>query len=154
MCEVRLREELVSGPLPTMRIAQIAARGVALARRVLAGGTSLGAPGAVAVLEAYPYATLSRLGQRETRLRPREPKERDVDFSDRILAGLSSEVADLDQHRAGLASGHAVDALIAAYTGWLHPGGLEPPPRGYNVAAGWIWTPLTAGAASEATIGA
>lgn len=154
MCEVRLREELASGPLPTMRIAQIAARGVALARRVLAGGTSLGAPGAVAVLEVYPYATLSRLAQREIRLRPRGPKELDADFSDRILAGLSSDIADLDQHRAGLASGHAVDALIAAYTGWLHPHGLESPPPDYNIAAGWIWTPLTAGAASEATIGA
>lgn len=154
LCEVRLRSELAAGPLPTMRIAQIAARGVALARRVLARGTSLGGPGGVTVLEVYPYATLWRLGQHEPRLHPRDPKEPDADFSGRILKGLSSEVADLDQHRAGLVSGHAVDALIAAYTGWLHPHGLEPPPRGYNVAAGWIWTPRTTGAASEAAISA
>jgi len=136
LCEVRLREELASGPLPTMRIAQIAARGVALARRVLAGGTLLGPPGAVSVLEVYPYATLWRLGQREAQLRPRDPNEPDQEFSDRILAALSSEVSDLDEHRPALASGHAVDALIAAYTGWLHPHRLRSPPPDYNLAAG------------------
>lgn len=149
-----LREELDSGPLPTMRIAQIAARGVALARRVLAGGTRLGAPGAVAVLEVYPYATLWRLGQGDARLRPRDPGEGDHGFSDRILTALSNEVDDLDKHRDDLVSGHALDALIAAYTGWLHPEGLETPPPGYNVASGWIWTPRTTKAASEVAIGA
>lgn len=39
---------------------------------------------------------------------------------------------------------HAFDALIAAYTGWLAPDGLEPPPADFNAAAGWIWLPKTA----------
>ena len=142
LCEVRLRRELASGPLPSMRIAQIAARGVTLARRVLAGGTRLGAAGAVGVLEVYPYATLSRLGASNPELAPRAPNETDERFSDRILTGLSDRVEGLDERRHHLVSGHAVDALIAAYTGWLAPDGLEQPPPGYNVAAGWIWLPL------------
>lgn len=153
LCEVRLRKELDSGPLPTMRIAQIAARGVALARRVLAGGTSLGAPGAVAVLEVYPYATLWRLGERDTRLRPRWSGEPDQAFSDRILAGLSGEIGNLDEHRSDLVSGHAVDALIAAYTGWLHPDRVESPPPDYNLASGWIWMPRREEAPSKGAIG-
>ncbi len=39
------------------------------------------------------------------------------------------------------ASGHTLDAVIAAYTGWLHPDGLEAPPEDFNLAAGWIWFP-------------
>jgi DNA helicase HerA-like ATPase len=69
---------------------------------------------------------------------------------DRVLAGLSGEVGGLAEHRPGLAPAHAVDALIAAYTGWLHPRGLEPPPPGYNVAAGWIWAPSITEAAPRA----
>jgi hypothetical protein len=104
LCQVMLREELAPGPLPTTRIAQIAARGVALARRVLAGGTRLGAPGSVGVLEVYPYATLSRLGSIDERLRPRRPEESDQAFSDRILSGFASEIDDLSEHQAGLVS--------------------------------------------------
>jgi predicted nuclease with RNAse H fold len=141
LCEVLLRDELPSGPLPTMRIAQIAARGVALARRVLAGGTRLGAPGAVEVLEVYPYATLWRLAHNNSQLRPRNPDEGDQEFSERILAALASEIDGLDQHQPHLDTSHGVDALIAAYTGWLHPDGLEPPPADFNLASGWIWLP-------------
>lgn len=33
-------------------------------------------------------------------------------------------------------------ALIAAYTAWLAPDGLEQPPEGFNLASGWIcWFP-------------
>ncbi|MHB8660017.1 MAG: hypothetical protein ACYC91_19170, partial [Solirubrobacteraceae bacterium] len=35
--------------------------------------------------------------------------------------------------------------LVAAYTGWLAPDGLEQPPTGFNVAAGWIWYPALSG---------
>lgn len=141
LCEVQLRAELDSGPLPTMRIAQIAARGVALARRVLAGGTSLGAPGVTAVIEVYPYATLSRLADGDKRLSPRKPGEADLEFRDRIIEGLSKDIAGLDEEREALVSGHAIDALVAAYTGWLHPDGLEAPPADHNIASGWIWAP-------------
>ncbi len=150
LCEVALRGELDSGPLPTMRIGQIAARGVVLARRILAGGTSLGEPGAVTVLEVYPYASLWRLGQRNARLRPRRPEEADQEFSERILAGLSEDVGGVDEHRGDLGSGHAIDALIAAYTGWLHPDGLQAPPEGFNLASGWIWAPAPTEAAPGA----
>lgn len=152
LCEVRLRPELPKGPLPTMRIAQIAARGVTLARRVLAGGTRLGAPGAVQVLEVYPYATLARLGESDARLRPRDPGEADEAFADRILAALSEQVDGIDDNREALTDGHATDALVAAWTGWLGPDRLEQPRAGYNVAAGWIWLPAQAPAGSTATI--
>ena len=145
LTEVRLRDELQAGPLPTMRIGQIAARGVALARRILAGGTQLGAPGAVQVLEVYPYASLARLGRGDERLRPRAAQEADVVFAARVIDGLSSHVDISDTHVQSLSGVHVVDALVAAYTGWLAPDGLEPPPRDYNQAAGWIWLPRVIG---------
>jgi predicted nuclease with RNAse H fold len=141
LCEVRLRGELQSGPLPTMRIAQIAARGVALARRILAGGTRLGAPGSVQVLEVYPYATLSRLGGADPAFRPQTQGEDDQDFADRILNRLADELDGIEDHADALRDGHARDALIAALTGWLGPDGLEQPPPAFNQASGWIWFP-------------
>jgi hypothetical protein len=125
-----------------MRIAQIAARGVALARRILAGGTRL-EPGRVQVLEVYPYATLARLGAADARLRPRLPGESDESVSARVLDALDSEIEIEANHRIALSSAHALDALIAAWTGWLHPDRVEHPPPGYNAAAGWIWLPET-----------
>jgi hypothetical protein len=38
-------------------------------------------------------------------------------------------------------AGHALDAVIAAYTGWLGPDRLEQPPESFNLASGWIWFP-------------
>jgi predicted nuclease with RNAse H fold len=140
LCEVRLRDELDAGPLPTMRIAQIAARGTALARRLLAGGTRLES-GRVVVLEVYPYATMFRLGKLEAGLLPRAPGETGTALTERVLTALASRV-DVDVvHRPALVDGHALDALIAAWTGWLHPGEVEHPPSGFNAAAGWIWLP-------------
>jgi predicted nuclease with RNAse H fold len=140
LCEVRLRGELDAGPLPTMRIAQIAARGTALARRILAGGTRL-EPGRVAVLEVYPYASMFRLGKSDAGLRPRAPGEADESVADRVLAALRSQIDVDPAHRAALDGGHALDALVAAWTGWLHPHEVEHPPPGFNAAAGWIWLP-------------
>lgn len=94
LCEVMLREELASGPLPTMRIAQIAA-----------------------------------------------------------LSGFASEIDHLSEHQAGLVSVHAVDALVAAFTGWLHPSGLEAPPPGFNLASGWIWALQKTVASTETKTG-
>jgi predicted nuclease with RNAse H fold len=144
LTEVRLRAELESGPLPAMRIAQIAARGVALARRILAGGTRLGPPGAVEVLEVYPYASLSRLGQGDIRLSPRAKGEDEDAFAARLLEGLATHVDGVEDHSNVLLTTHVRDALVAAYTGWLSPDGLEQPPGDYNVASGWIWLPKAA----------
>jgi predicted nuclease with RNAse H fold len=141
LCEVSLRDRLPSGPLPTMRIAQIAARGVTLARRVLAGGTRLGPAGAVTVLEVYPYATLVCLGSSDERLKPRRSNEEHATFSGRVLDALGEHLGGLDDHSDALREEHVIDALIAAWTGWLAPDGLEQPPPEYNVAAGWIWLP-------------
>ena len=141
LTEVRLRPELDTGPLPTMRIGQIAARGVALARRILAGGTRLGPPGAVEVLEVYPYASLARLGQRDPRLSPRGKEEEHEVFAGRVLEALGEEVEGVEERGDVLLATHGLDALVAAYTGWLSPDGLEQPPSGYNVASGWIWLP-------------
>lgn len=63
-----------------------------------------------------------------------------------MLAGLTTKLDISDTHREALNDGHAVDALVAAYTGWLGPAGLEPPPPDYNQAAGWIWLPRLAAA--------
>jgi predicted nuclease with RNAse H fold len=90
LCEVLPRDELDAGPPPTMRIVQIAARGVSPARRIAAGGTRLGARGAVQVLEVYPYATLARLGRRDPRLRPQESGEDDKGFSGRAARATVS----------------------------------------------------------------
>jgi predicted nuclease with RNAse H fold len=141
LCEVRLRGELDSGPLPTVRIAQIAARGVTLARRILAGGTRLGAPGAVQVLEVYPYATLARLGRKDAELRPRNGGEDVEAFAERVLDRLSDDMDGIDDHLSALRDGHVLDSLVAAYTGWLATEGLEPPPPSFNQASGWIWLP-------------
>ena len=146
LTEVRLRSELESGPLPTMRIAQIAARGVALARRILAGGTRLGPPGSVEVLEVYPYASLARLRQRDARLSPRAKEEEAQSFVGRVLEALATQIDGLEDHSDRLLTVHVLDALVAAYTGWLSPDGLEQPPDHYNVASGWIWLPKAAAA--------
>jgi predicted nuclease with RNAse H fold len=141
LTEVQLRHELDSGPLPAMRIAQIAARGVALARRILAGGTRLGPPGSVEVLEVYPYASLARLRERDTRLSPRAKGEEEETFAARLLEALAEEIDSVEDYREALLTPHALDALVAAYTGWLSPHGIEQPPDDFNVASGWIWLP-------------
>lgn len=141
LTEVRLRSELESGPLPTMRIGQIAARGVALARRILAGGTGLGPPGSMQVLEVYPYASLVRLAQRNSRWAPRAVQEEWDVFAGRVLDAFTDELDGVKGSRPELAETHVLDALVAAYTGWLAPDRLQTPPDDYNVASGWIWLP-------------
>ena len=143
LTEVRLRPELGSGPLPTMRIAQIAARGVALARG-FGLRNRLGPPGAVEVLEVYRYASLARLGQLDTRLLPRAKEEEGEAFAGRVVEALAEEVDGVEDHRDVLLTTHVLDSLVAAYTGWLSPEGLEQPPDDYNVASGWIWLPKAA----------
>jgi predicted nuclease with RNAse H fold len=140
LCEVRLRSEVGGGkPLPTMRIGQIAARGVALARRLRARRAERGPMGGPDLIEVYPAASLRRLGFRRRRNEVGEGGE--ARFRRRVLRVLGAAIAGLDGALECQADGHAFDALIAAYTGWLAPEGLEQPPPGFNVAAGWIWLP-------------
>jgi len=136
-----LRQELGGGkPLPTMRIAQFAARGVALARRLRALRAERGPIGGPELIEVYPTASLRRLGFGD---RPPESSDetRKRRFRGRVLRGLASTIGGLDDHRECRDEGHAFDALIAAYTGWLGPEGLEAPPEDFNAASGWIWIP-------------
>jgi predicted nuclease with RNAse H fold len=144
LCEVRLRDEMKGGkPLPTMRIGQIAGRGVALARRLRATRAERGLLGGPEAIEVYPAASLLRWGW------PRHPSKADGPsassrYRGRVLNRLGERIAGLDDMDDVRSNGHAFDALIAAYTGWLAPDGLEAPPPGFNAAYGWIWLP-TAG---------
>ena len=45
-----------------------------------------------------------------------------------------------------------LDALTAAYTGWLGLGRLVAPPPDFNLASGWIWMPRTTEGAPAAVI--
>lgn len=140
LCEVLLRAELGGGkPLPTMRIGQIAARGVALARRLRALRAERGPVGGPDLIEVYPAGSIHRLGFRAKE----DSKET---FRGRILEYLSSEVAGLASFERQLADGHSFDALVAAYTAWLGPDRLEGPAESFNAATGWIWLPTGPGA--------
>lgn len=145
LCEVLLRSELKRGkPLPTMRIAQIAARGVALARRLTALRMAWAPWGGPELLEVYPYATLIRLGQARAALAPQRGGEAGQVFRDRILDELSSDIEGLeDRSRFEDKDDHVLDALVAAYTAWLGPDRLEHPRpnEDFNIASGWIWLP-------------
>ena len=144
LTEVRLRNELATGPLPTMRIGQIAARGVALARRLLASQNMLHPGGGLQILEVYPYATQVRLAHRDQELGPRRRHEDPDAAARRVLDALSAHVDNVAAN-AQLATGpHVLDGLLSAYTGWLYPDGVEQPPQHFNPAAGWIWLPAAA----------
>jgi predicted nuclease with RNAse H fold len=140
LCELELWKSVGVKPLPTMRIAQYAVRGVALARRLRALRAERGPVGGPELIEVYPAASLRRLGFGD---RPPESSDeaRKRRFRSRVLRGLGSKISGLDDDRECRDEGHAFDALIAAYTGWLAPEGLEAPPEDFNAASGWIWVP-------------
>jgi hypothetical protein len=54
---------------------------------------------------------------------------------------LAQRIDGLDGFAELTTSGHVFDGLIAAYTAWRSPDGLEAPPAGFNLSAGWIWVP-------------
>ncbi|HXV05735.1 MAG TPA: DUF429 domain-containing protein [Solirubrobacterales bacterium] len=144
LCEVRLREEIGGGkPLPTMRIGQIAGRGVVLARRLRARRAERGPMAGPELIEVYPAASLLRLGF-EGRPARKEGEAAARGFQSRVLTTLGERIVGLDGDVDELPGSHAFDAVIAAYTGWLAPDGLEPPPGDFNAAAGWIWLPRAA----------
>lgn len=144
LCEVKLRAEIGGGgPLPTMRIGQIAGRGVALARRLRARRAERGAIGGPELIEVYPAASLHRLGW--TKRPSSSAGEAAVHrFRGRVLKSLGDEIAGLRDYQECRDDGHIFDALIAAYTGWLAPDGLQAPDDGFNAASGWIWVPRAA----------
>ena len=90
----------------------------------------------------------TRLGTRDPHLCPRSRGEDEAAYRRRIIDGLEGDAVglrDVADHRSIMESNpDALDAALAAYTGWLAPDGLEQPPDGFNVATGWIWFP-TAG---------
>lgn len=144
LCEVRLRKEIGGGkPLPTMRIGQIAGRGVALARRLRAQRAERGRVAGPELIEVYPAASLLRLGF-DGRPARKEGEVAARRFQSRVLRKLGERIVGLDGDDDELPDDHAFDAVIAAYTGWLAPDGLEPPPGDFNAAAGWIWLPRAA----------
>lgn len=119
-CELFIKG-LGAPPLPTMRIGQIATRGTAL-RRYLERQ-----PESMDVIEVYPAATLKQLSvpraKAETHLRS-------------ILGGKDA---------ASPRNPHELDAVIAAYTGWLYLTNRVIKPKsepGYDPEDGWIWVPV------------
>lgn len=126
-----------------MRIGQIAGRGVALARRLRARRAERGETWGSELIEVYPAASLLRLGY-GSRPGQAEGEAATAGFRQGVLDDLGGRVSGLADLAEALTDGHAFDALIAAYTGWLAPEGLEGPPDDFNAASGWIWVPKVA----------
>lgn len=141
LCEEVIRTKVGERPLPTMQLGAITARAVALGRRLGSRGTPPSVMERGEILEVYPRATLRRLGESDPRLAPRAKAEDHAAFRLRVLKGFGELVGGLKDHATALAVTHTLDALVAAYTAWLAPDGLEPPPGEFNLAAGWIWFP-------------
>ncbi|MGH2973559.1 MAG: DUF429 domain-containing protein [Solirubrobacterales bacterium] len=146
-CEAEARA-LIEGlnPKPTMGLGIITARAVTLVRRLEVRGRPPASIARGEVLEVYPAASLLRFSVANEKLRPKQTGEGEGEFCARAATGLAElGVKGIEDHRAALEVSHDVlDAVLSAYTGWLHPGGLECPPDGFNVASGWIWFPKAA----------
>lgn len=136
-------------PLPTMGLGIITARAVTLVRRLTNRGIAPASIERCEVLEIYPRATLARLGRHDERLLPRHRGESEAKYRARVVGGLEGPICRLGlttEQRSLLSDpgddgGHALDAVVAAYTGWLGVDRLEQPPDGFNLASGWIWFP-------------
>jgi len=142
-CERELRERVQGvNPGQTMgQIGTITARGVAFARSLKAKNPSLGPTHQVdLVLEVYPAATLLQLGMCGRPAKNADPKQRSI-FYGKTADELAREINGLDEESKCRSDDDVFDALIAAYTGWLHPDGLEQPPSGFDQESGWIWFP-------------
>jgi hypothetical protein len=138
-------DDLRPGSEADVGLGIITARAVALVRKLSNRGIAPAAIERGEILEVYPRATLVRLTGIDKRLRPRSRGESQAKYRSRVLRGLEGDEVGLrvgERERSNVrASGHTLDAVIAAYTGWLHPDRLEAPPEDFNVAAGWIWFP-------------
>lgn len=144
LCESFAREMVPHlDPKPTMGLGIITARAVALVRKLEVRGR---APSSIArgeILEVYPTATLLRLSAQSVKLRPKARGEAEGDFCSRVASGLVEiGLGGIEDQRDQLeANRDVLDAVLAAYTGWLGPERLEQPPEGFNPASGWIWFP-------------
>jgi predicted nuclease with RNAse H fold len=147
LCELKAKEAIVGlDPKPTMGLGIITARAVALVKKLEVRGSPPASIARHEVLEVYPAASLLRLADQDKKLGPKQAGEGEGEFCARVATGLSHlGLEGIDNHRAEIeASRDVLDAVIAAYTGWLYPDGLEAPPDGFNVASGWIWFPKAA----------
>jgi predicted nuclease with RNAse H fold len=146
LTELHLRTALPTikpPPLPTMQMGVLTARAVAFARRLSARAFVPGAHQPAQLLEVYPRATLHQHGSAEPSLGPRAPNEADEAYAVRVVDGFEPRIDGIDPYRPRLVQRehHVLDALVAAYTGWLSPSGLQQPPPGFNTSTGWIWFP-------------
>lgn len=132
-------------PMPTMQLGVLTARAIALVRSLRQRGFEHDPRRPASVLEVYPAGTLAALAENgQPQLVPRSKGEDAGARARRLVAGMAELVDGLDDSSAARAvksGGHAFDALVAAYTAWLAPEGLEPPPAELDVSAGWIWLP-------------
>jgi len=140
-CEQVVVDQVGERPLPTMQLGVITGRAVALARCLSSRGRAPSIMERGEVLEVYPRASLKRLGASDGRLAPKTKGETYESYRDRVLEGFGDLIDGLDAHDAEFDVPHVLDALTAAYTGWLAPAGLEAPPEDFNIASGWIWFP-------------
>lgn len=153
-CEIHVQELAGERPMPTMQLGVIAGRAVAFGRRLANRGTPPSVKERGEILEVYPRASLRRLGDGDARLLPRTKGETPRDFRARVLSALGERIDAIVDHGDELDNGHVFDALVAAYTGWLAPDGVEAPPDGFNLASGWIWLPLASSSALPASAAA
>lgn len=143
-CEVTAKEAIPGlDPKPTMGLGIITARAVSLVRKLEVRGAPPSSIVRREVVEVYPTASLKRLSSLTKSLRPREKGEEEAAFCARAAAGLVEiGLQGVEAHRDKIESNRDVfDAVLSAYTGWLGPERLEPPPSDFNVASGWIWFP-------------
>ena len=124
-------------PQRTMGLGLITARGVALARRHEGGGFGdAGRP--VQLIEVYPYGTLRRL-----KIQTRQPKQDDESFRKNTINELGKLVSGLGSFDKRTL--HEMDAVIAAYTGWLEMEGRTcVRPDDWPQGSGWITLPKPA----------
>jgi predicted nuclease with RNAse H fold len=137
LCELLIYERVRERPMPTMQLGALTARALVLARRF----RRLRPP--PRVLEVYPRATLAALHTVDSALRPRERTEGRADHRRRVVRAMrgSGLIEVPDRLRRRVTEEHVFDALVAAYTGWLYPSGLRPPPSMMRESDGWIWIP-------------
>jgi hypothetical protein len=135
-------------PLPTMQLGVLTARAVVFNRKLRSRGVPPCSIERHEILEVYPRATLRRLSERDSRFAGASRGKLTSNERASALAAFGDLISGVDPGDPRWASDHAFDALVSAYTGWLAPEGLEPPPKNFNVAAGWIWYPAAAPPAS------
>jgi predicted nuclease with RNAse H fold len=134
-CERAVVEALAVRPMPTMQLGVPAARAIGLQRRIRRLRP------APTVIEVYPKASLAAISRTAKDVRPRRRGENRDNHWRATLGGMAEAgLIHLDDPEP-LAREHVFDAVVAAFTGWLYPGGLAPPPSKAALKRGWIWCP-------------